>query len=52
MPPGPSLAAANRAGSFTDTSQPSEPPAAEYNGEMWLQRAGVTGYASREAAAP
>src|SRR5260370_13737574 len=47
----PVLAAANRAGYFTDTSQPGEPPAIGYNGEMWVQRAGVTGYASTETLA-
>jgi hypothetical protein len=41
----------NRAGYFTETSQPGEPRAAGYNGEMWVQRAGVTGYASTETLA-
>ncbi len=47
----PVLAAANRAGYFTDTSQPGEPPAIGYNSKIWVQRAGVTGYASTETLA-
>ena len=31
---------------------PAQRASRRYNGEMWLQPAGVTGYASREAAAP
>lgn len=40
----PTLAAVNRAGIFTDTSQPGHGPCEGYDGRMWLQRAYVSGY--------
>jgi hypothetical protein len=40
------LAACNRAGYLTTSSQPGEDPGAGYNGNTWVQRAAVEGYAT------
>lgn len=40
----PTLAALNRAGLVTDSSQPGHGPVEGYDGRMWLQRAYVSGY--------
>jgi hypothetical protein len=40
----PTLAALNRAGIFTDSSQPGHGPVEGYDGRMWMQRAYVSGY--------
>lgn len=42
----PALAAYNRAGYVTVTSQPGEPDGTGYDGEWWQQRAGVMGFAT------
>lgn len=44
------LAAANRAGYFTDTSQPGHGAVEGYDGRMWMQRAYVSGYADLNTA--
>lgn len=40
------LAACNRAGYLTTSSQPGEEPEVGYNGNIWVQRAAVEGYAT------
>lgn len=45
----PVLAACNRAGFVTIVSQPGEEPVLGYDGEMWVQRAGVEGFATTAA---
>lgn len=46
----PTLAAANRAGWLTDSSQPGWGPGLGYDSAVWCQRAAVEGYAAPELA--